>query len=368
MSSENFNESGDLRAIRTATETLAAGGGGDASAANQVALNDRIGEVQATPTANTVLARLKTIATSLSNLEGFNDGIEALLTTLNTYIDGLETLGTSTNTLLTTQAGYVDGLEALATLLNGYVDGLEASATSTNTKLDTLHTDIATTLAAYVDGIEGLITSTNGYVDGLEGILGTTAGAAVITDANGTVQQYLRGLIVNGLLGNTSLASILTSVDGLEGVLGTTAGAAVITDANGTAQQYLRGLIVLTLLQNTYLDGVEGSLTSINTNTAALANDTEYEAVAASTTDQPLGATGATGDYLSHITVFPTSISPGVVTVKDNTTVVASFAGGVSSLSNIEPFTIVLGGKSRNGAWTVTTGASVSIVAFGDFT
>lgn len=63
--------------------------------------------------------------------------------------------------------------------------------------------------------------------------------------------------------GNTSLASILTSVDGLEAVLGTTAGAAVITDANGTAQQYLRGLIVLHLLQNTYLDGVEGSLTTL---------------------------------------------------------------------------------------------------------
>lgn len=96
----------------------------------------------------------------------------------------------------------------------------------------------------------------------ISAVEGTTAGTAVITDANGTIQQYLRGLIVNGLLGNTSLASILTSVDGLEGVLGTTAGAAVITDANGTAQQYLRGMIVLTLLQNTYLDGLE-------TNTAA---------------------------------------------------------------------------------------------------
>ncbi|RWD00160.1 MAG: hypothetical protein EOS58_30740 [Mesorhizobium sp.] len=60
------------------------------------------------------------------------------------------------------------------------IDGIE-------TKLDTLHTDLATTLA--------------GLVDGLESVLGTTSGAAVITDANGSLQQYLRGLIKQWIAG-----------------------------------------------------------------------------------------------------------------------------------------------------------------------
>ncbi len=46
---------------------------------------------------------------------------------------------------------------------------------------------------------------------------------------------------------------------------GATNGAAVITDANGTLQQYLRGLIVLTLLQATAgkQDTAQASLTAI---------------------------------------------------------------------------------------------------------
>lgn len=65
----------------------------------------------------------------VSTTSAETDGVEALLTTLNTYTDGLETLLTALNALITTQAGYVDGLEGLIT--------------STNTKLDTLHTDQA---------------------------------------------------------------------------------------------------------------------------------------------------------------------------------------------------------------------------------
>ncbi|TGQ95430.1 hypothetical protein EN851_07890 [Mesorhizobium sp. M8A.F.Ca.ET.208.01.1.1] len=81
------------------------------------------------------------------------------------------------------------------------IDGIETAIASTNTKLDTLHTDLATTLA--------------GLVDGLEGILGTTSGAAVITDANGTVQQYLRGLVkrwVDALGTGTAAAALRTTL------------------------------------------------------------------------------------------------------------------------------------------------------------
>ena len=95
-----------------------------------------------------------------------------------------------------------------------------------------------------------------------------------------------------------------------------------------------------------------------------------YNTVAASQSAQALtgGSGGATGDYLSHCVVIPTSTSPGVVTIKDSSTTVYAFPGGSSSLSNLVPFTIPVGAKSVSGAWTVTTGASLSAVCVGKFT
>lgn len=97
-----------------------------------------------------------------------------------------------------------------------------------------------------------------------------------------------------------------------------------------------------------------------------------YETVAASQTAQVLGATGATGDYLSHCVIYPTSTSPGVVTVFDNTnaagTNVIAFAGGASSTSNLTPISVPVGAISVSGAWKVTTGSAVSVTCYGKFT
>lgn len=105
------------------------------------------------------------------------------------------------------------------------------------------------------------------------------------------------------------------------------------------------------------------------TNKVALASDIyAYETVAASQTAQAMGATGATGDYLSHCIATPGTTSPGVVTVLDNATAVVSFAGGASSVSNLVPFTIPIGALSVSGAWKITTGANVTVVCVGRFT
>lgn len=95
-----------------------------------------------------------------------------------------------------------------------------------------------------------------------------------------------------------------------------------------------------------------------------------YNTVAASQSTQALtgGGGGATGDYLSHCVVFPTSTSPGVVTILDNATTISPFAGGASSLSNLVPFTIPVGAVSTSGAWKVTTGAGLSVACYGKFT
>ena len=100
------------------------------------------------------------------------------------------------------------------------------------------------------------------------------------------------------------------------------------------------------------------------------ANSTQYQAVAASQANTALGpGGGAVGDYLSHITIVPASTGPGAITIADGVGgAITIFAGGVSSLSNLASFTVAFGAKSTSGAWKVTTGASVSAVAFGQFT
>lgn len=94
----------------------------------------------------------------------------------------------------------------------------------------------------------------------------------------------------------------------------------------------------------------------------------EYETVAASQTNQALGASGATGDYLLQLVCVPATTSPGVVTVLDNAIAIVSFPGGASSVSNLLPFTIPVNAYSVSGAWKVTTGANISCVGVGNFT
>lgn len=97
-----------------------------------------------------------------------------------------------------------------------------------------------------------------------------------------------------------------------------------------------------------------------------------YETVAASQTGQALGATGGTGDYLSHCVIYPTTTTPGVVTVFDNSsaagTNVIAFPGGASSVSNLAPIAIPVGAISTAGAWKVTTGANLVVTCYGRFT
>jgi len=97
-------------------------------------------------------------------------------------------------------------------------------------------------------------------------------------------------------------------------------------------------------------------------------SDSDYETVAASQTATVLGNNGAVGDYLAGVLVVPATTSPGAVSVIDNATSITIFTGGASSVSNLVPFMIPLGMKSVNGAWKVTTGANVSVIAIGSFT
>lgn len=95
----------------------------------------------------------------------------------------------------------------------------------------------------------------------------------------------------------------------------------------------------------------------------------DYETVAASQTDQALGATGAAGDYLAGILIVPATTSPGAVSIKDGAgSAITIFTGGASSVADLKPFFVPLGMRSATGAWKVTTGANVSAIGAGNFT
>ena len=97
-----------------------------------------------------------------------------------------------------------------------------------------------------------------------------------------------------------------------------------------------------------------------------------YETVAASQTNQVCGDTAATTrdsgtQYLSHLLVIPATTGAGNISIKDGAdTAISVFVTG--TLTSLVPFAIPLKMKNKTGAWQVTTGANVSVIAVGRFT
>lgn len=95
----------------------------------------------------------------------------------------------------------------------------------------------------------------------------------------------------------------------------------------------------------------------------------EYETVAASQTDQVLGATGAIGDYLAGIWVQPAAAACGSVVVKDGSTTIYTFpGGGTTALPTLAPIPWLPGITASGAGFSITTGADVSVMAVGRFT
>lgn len=98
---------------------------------------------------------------------------------------------------------------------------------------------------------------------------------------------------------------------------------------------------------------------------------TDYETVAASQSDQEIGASGLLGNVLQRLIIVPATTSPGAVSVKDgNDSAITVFTGGASSVSDLTPIVVELGMRARvstSPGWKVTTGANVSVIAVGRF-
>lgn len=91
----------------------------------------------------------------------------------------------------------------------------------------------------------------------------------------------------------------------------------------------------------------------------------EYEIVTAGQTAQIMGATGATGDFLSHVIFYPATTGAGTSIVLDNAVEVAKVTTG--TLGDLRPIVIPINAFSVSGAWKITTGANMTATAFGDF-
>ena len=93
----------------------------------------------------------------------------------------------------------------------------------------------------------------------------------------------------------------------------------------------------------------------------------KYATVAPSVTAQVLGTTGAIGDYLASLTIVVATAATAQVQITDG-------AGGAITVFPNNPgggvgtYTVPINAKSTSGAWKVTTGAGVSVIATGSFT
>lgn len=158
-------------------------------------------------------------------------------------------------------------------------------------------------------------------------------------------------------------------------------GSVTISNANANGQQAMAASAPVVIASNQSSIPVASTLSAETTKVIGTVNLSasqlitpvdqyaQYETVAASATAQALGATGATGDYLAGVLVFPGIAACGLVTILDNATVIGTFAGGgTTALPSLVPFMIPVGLFSVSGAWKITTGASVTAVGIGKFT
>lgn len=197
-------------------------------------------------------------------------------------------------------------------------------------------------------------------------ISGTTADAAYSGTGNGgliALQKWIGASLVSLLaklpasIGQKASAAstsvVLASDDPVVNAAGTPGTAAWPGSGNGTIISCLKAI----------------ATNALSTAPSPVVGPGSYETVAASQTAQVLGATGAIGDFLSHLLIVPATTSPGAVTVTDGSgSAITVFAGGASSVSNLVAFAVPLGMTSVSGAWKVTTGANVSVIGIGKFT
>ena len=104
---------------------------------------------------------------------------------------------------------------------------------------------------------------------------------------------------------------------------------------------------------------------------------TDYQYIAASQTNVKItGQKGAgkKGDLIRKLILIPSTVSPGPVSIKDDTggSAITVWAGGAGGLvANLEARPVIVdmtpGARSVTGPWYITTGANVTALVIGRF-
>ncbi len=215
------------------------------------------------------------------------------------------------------------------------------------------------TVGGKVDGADATIGS---KADAKNSATDTTAVSAmsVWKQISSSIQAVAAALVGTAILGKVGIdqttpgttdSVTVSTGQGAGAAIGAVSGAAVVTDANGTIQQYLRGLVKLcaqffTQFNTCYYVTVAASQTNQVIQSSAGAAGDYLDRVLV------IPATTAPG-------VVTISDNAGAV--------VSYPGGGTTALLTLTPFTIPIGAVSRSGAWKITTGANVSCVAVGKF-
>lgn len=179
--------------------------------------------------------------------------------------------------------------------------------------------------------------------------------------------------------GGTGTISTLDNLPNIQQIsqIGTVAGSIAAVKAASTAPVASDPALVVAISPNGV--NANGSATSANSAPVVPASDwigrvnmqQTYNTVAASQTAQALtgGSGGATGDYLEGLLIVPAAAAAGAVSIKDGAgSAISIFAGGgTTALPTLAPFFVPIDAVSTAGAWSVTTGVSVSCIATGKF-
>jgi hypothetical protein len=91
----------------------------------------------------------------------------------------------------------------------------------------------------------------------------------------------------------------------------------------------------------------------------------QYETVAASQTGQPLGGTGATGDYIHRLIINVITVATASVTLIDGSTSIVITTGAAGLVAGT--ISLELNMRSNTGPWSITTGAGATVIAVGIF-
>jgi hypothetical protein len=218
--------------------------------------------------------------------------------------------------------------------------------------------------------------------DDLQGKLGSLTETAPGTDTassglNGRLQRIAQRLtsliaLVPASLGTKTAAASFPVTLASDGQfvtsIGTSSSAVVANGAAGDVSGYLR-TIKDAATDTTTVSPVKIDQTTPGTTdrVSAVVRNPSYETVAASQTDQVMGASGAAGDILSQVLIVPATLSPGAVSIKDGVgSAITIFTGGASSVTTLIPFAVPLGTVAAT-SWKITTGANVSAIGIGKF-